>query len=214
MLSDLSRDILVIDEDPITYQILQNCFFSKDVAVHWAKTAQQALSISIEMRVVLCATPFENEDSYELLADIGHRHPNAIMFMLPSSQDQYDAFQSRNAGAVGAFFKPLSFATLESRLEEFLGIQSLGSLDNVDIPSKSDQVAKLISYQTSSPEIQDIENIVREVLPVVVEKVLRVQLQHNSILREIVEREVQDVLATEVNASLRRMVREVIDKNY
>ena len=53
MLSDMSRDILVIDEDPITYQILQNCFFSKDVAVHWAKTAQQALAITTEKLKVI-----------------------------------------------------------------------------------------------------------------------------------------------------------------
>ena len=210
--SNFSRDILIVDEDPVSYQILQNCFFSKQVVVHWAKSKAQALDLSFDMGIILCSTPFQQEDAYELMAELGHRHPKAVMFMLPENYEAYDAFQARNSGALGAFFKPLSFSSLESRLEEFLGLSSTGTLEHVSIPSRSEQVAKLISYQTASPEIEDIESIVREVLPVVVEQVLRIQLQNNSILRDMVNKVVQDVVELELSTTIQQLLHDEMKK--
>jgi len=208
-----SQTILVVDQDLISYQILQNCFFADKVEVLWAKTKQQAIDVNVEIGVILCAIPLLEDDPYDLVAELGHRHPNAAMFMLPSNYDTYDSFQARNAGALGAFFKPLSFASLESRLEEFLDVRARAELESVNVPASTEQVAKLISYQTTGPEIEDIESIVKEVLPVVVEKVLRIQLQHNSILREIVEREVQEAIEQEVGSTIQRLLEKAEKKS-
>jgi response regulator RpfG family c-di-GMP phosphodiesterase len=206
MYSKQSQTILVVDNDLISYQIVQNCFFSDNVDVRWAKTAAQALAIDAHIRVILCAIPFVKTDSYDLVAQLGHKHPKAVIFMLPIAHTSYDTFQARNAGALGAFFKPLSFSKLESRLEEFLDISSSGDLERIYIPSQSEQIAKLISYQSSNREIEDIEDIVREVLPVVVEQLLRIQLQNNSILREIIEATVQETIDKELNTTLKKLL--------
>ncbi len=208
-----TRDILVVDEDYSIYEVINNCFIHDNVMVHWAKNKSQALNVKIDMNIILCATPLNGEDSYDLLADLGHRHPNAAMFMLPLDYSSYNAFNARNAGGLGAFFKPLRYASLESRLQEFLGYTTSGNLDQVSIPSRTEQIAKLISFQTSSPIVEDIEGIVREVLPVVVEQVLRIQLQNNSALREIIEREVHEALGKEIDSILLNVSNKPSDKS-
>lgn len=184
--------IVIFDEDPLSFQQVQRAFLHHDIQVLWGDGLEQSHFQNLECAVLLVSvTVFQDyERAYEL-----HRYfPNAAMFLL-SKQDEYDAFEARNAGAVGSFFKPLNIGRIYERLIEILPGQVVdGSLDSLYIPAENTRRAKLVSFMPTSPLQDDLEAIVQDILPVVVEQVLRVQLSASTPLRNLIQEEIKTLL--------------------
>lgn len=188
--------ILLIDSDPFSYQMVQNCFPNTDVSVFWVREMEQAIGLGLQDVVVILAH-VRGEDDYELVADIKHSFPDSVLFVL-TAEDAYDFFLARNAGASGAFFTPLSAGVLQSRLEEFVYTQPKALLDGVYVPSSSEQIAKIISFSHVSPEAEDIEMLVQELLPLVVEQVLRLHLTNNTKIRSVLLDDIRRMVVEEI----------------
>ena len=187
--------ILVVDEDAVTYQLLQNCFaYENDIQIHWVCFARDAFGLQLPVRVVLIAV-YDDED-YENIADLKRFFPDAVFFVLCQSM-VYDAFLARNVGAIGAFMRPLSAAAIQSRLEEFLFEHPKPLLEQIFVPTRNEQGAKLISF---SPNVDhDVEQMVREAVPVVVEQILRLELTHPTTLRNNLLLEIRKMIQEELH---------------
>lgn len=193
--------ILIIDADPKSFLLLQTTFQGEQVQLYWVPEAA-ALTHSLPHDADVGIVLFGVEDTldYEIAFEIHQRFASAVMFIL-TEQQHYDAFEARNVGAVGTFVKPLNVIHVYQRLIELLpdrSIDATGQLDSLSIPMGTERQAKLFSFVPSSPVQDDLEALVADLLPVVVEQVLQVQLSVPSPfqkrLQEYIQQAVQDAI--------------------
>ena len=186
--------ILIVDTDPKSYQIIQKLFFNDQVSVVWGTILDTEQLNAIECSIILFSV--EQVEDYERAFEMNRRFENAVMFLL-AEQHFYDAFEARNAGAVGAFFKPLHLSRIYERIVELLPDASpneTGILDSLYVPTPSERRAKVVSFLPTSPVQDDLEAIVRDLLPLVVQQVLTVQLSTSTDLKRMLHEEISKVL--------------------
>ena len=187
------NSIVVIDPDPLSYQVVQNCFYYQAVDVSWVKKTGFLSEIPLEAKIILVV--LEGDNPYEFIADISAHYPEAILFILSNDKDSYDSFEAQNSGVVGAFFKPLHFDAVQSRLEEFLDLDDMIT-GPLEIPPLKERRASLLSFYRDTP--QDIEDIVQESLPVLIEKILQLELSGNTTLKRMISEVVREVVQEEM----------------
>lgn len=187
------NSIVVVDSDPLSYQVVQNCFYYQAVDVIWVKKLGDISEIPAGAKIVLAV--LDGDRPYDFLADISDHHPDTVLFILSSDKEGYDSFEARNAGVVGAFFKPLHFDAVQSRLEEFLDLEDMIT-GPMEIPALKERRASLLSFYRDTP--QDIEEIVQESLPVLIEKILQLQLRGNTTLKRMLTEVVREVVHEEM----------------
>lgn len=185
--------IVVIDPDPLSYQVVQNCFYYQAVDVVWIKTIGVLTGRPLGAKIILIA--LVGNRPYEFVADVSAYNPDAIIFVLSNDQNAYNSFEARNSGVVGAFFKPLHFDAVQSRLEEFLDVKD-SNTGPLEVPPLKERRANLLSFYRAAP--QDIEDIVLESLPVLIEKILQLELQGNSTLKRMISEYVHEVVQEEM----------------
>jgi len=200
--------ILIIDTDPKTFLLLQTTFQGEQVQLYWVpevSSLRQSLPNHADVGIVLFGV--QQALDYETAYEIHHRFDSAVMFIL-TEQQHYDAFEARNAGAVGTFVKPLNVVHVYQRLIELLpdtSIDATGQLDKLSMPVGTERQAKLLSFVPSSPVQDDLEALVADLLPVVVEQVLQVQLSVPSPfqkrLQEYIQQAVQEAIASSTTSS-------------
>jgi hypothetical protein len=66
----------------------------------------------------------------------------------------------------------------------------------LDVPSLKERRANLLSFYRDTP--QDIEDIVQESLPILIEKILQLELQGNSKLKRMISEYVCEVVKEEM----------------
>ena len=108
--------ILIVDFDLKSYQMVQKVF-NDNVNVVWGTILDFEQLDTIECSIILFSV--QGTEDYERAYEMNRRFENAIMFLL-AEQHLYDAFEARNAGAVGAFFKPLHLSRIYDRIVELL----------------------------------------------------------------------------------------------
>ena len=185
--------ILIVDSDPNSYQMVQKVFFNDNVEVVWGTILDAEQLDSIECSIILFAV--QEAEDYEQAFEMNRRFGNAVMFLL-AEQHLYDAFEARNAGAVGAFFKPLHLSRIYERIVELLpdsDFDDLGVLDSLYVPTTSERRAKVVSFLPTSPIQDDLEAIVQDLLPLVVQQVLTIQLSTSTDLKRILHEEILKV---------------------
>lgn len=186
--------IVIFDEDPVTFQQVQRAFLHQNVQILWGDGLELSNLQNFECALLLVAV--SAEEDYEKAYEIHRGFPNAAMFLL-ANQTEYDAFEARNAGAVGSFFKPLNVGRMYERLVEILPEQENdGSLDSLYVPTENVRRAKLVSFMPTSPLQDDLEAIIQDILPVVVEQVLRVQFSAATPLRKLLQEEIASIVDT------------------
>ncbi len=193
--------VLIIDEDPQSYHALQSALGSQSVEVLWSTSPSTLPILSREVSIVLYGV--SQHTDYEIAFDVHKRFEQAPFFIV-AEQHLVDAFEARNAGAVGTFVKPLRVVHLHKRLIELLPQQVTavqGQLDDVYIPQSHHRQAKLLSFLPSTPVQDDLEALVEELLPLVVEQVLRIQLSAQTQVR----RQLQDDIRTLIREELTKM---------
>ena len=72
------------------------------------------------------------------------------------------------------------------------------------VPAMQDRLARLVRYADSLVDQDNVESIIRELLPPVVEKVLLVQMAHNPHFRGMLERIARDVISDAVSEMLHK----------
>lgn len=188
-----TNSIVVIDSDPLSYQVVQNCFYYQAVDVFWVKNTGVMSEIPTDSKIILVV--LEGDNPYDFVADISDRHPDTIIFVLSNDKQNYDSFEARNSGVVGAFFKPLHFDAVQSRLEEFLELDEMIT-GPLEIPPLKERRASLLSFYRDTP--QDIEEIVQESLPVLIEKILQLELSGNTKLKRMISEMVRETVHQEM----------------
>ena len=184
--------IVIFDADPVTFQQVQRAFLNHNVQILWGDGLELSNLQNFECALLLVAV--SAVEDYEKAYEIHRGFPNAAMFLL-ANQAEYDAFEARNAGAVGSFFKPLNIGRMYDRLVEILPDQdSDGSLDSLYVPTENVRRAKLVSFMPTSPLQDDLEAIIQDILPVVVEQVLRVQFSAATPLRKLLQEEIASIV--------------------
>ena len=190
-----STAIVVFDHDPTSFQMVQKAFFHEHIKVFWASTFAPEQLNSIDCSIILYAV-HTNED-YEQAFEMNRRFDDAVMFLL-AEQHFYDAFEARNAGAVGAFFKPLHVSRIYERIVELLPAFTMdhdaGMLDSLYIPKASGRRAKVVSFLPTSPVQDDLEAIVADLLPLVVQQVLTIQLSTSTEIKSVLQTEIRNIL--------------------
>ena len=178
----------------MSYQMVQKVFFNDNVNVVWGTILDSEQLTTIECSIILFSV--QQAEDYEQAFEMNRRFENAVMFLL-GEQHFYDAFEARNAGAVGAFFKPLHLSRIYDRIVELLPDSThddTGTLDSLYIPAPSERRAKVVSFLPTSPVQDDLEAIVKDLLPLVVQQVLTVQLSTSTDLKHLLQEEIRTVL--------------------
>ena len=178
----------------MSYQMVQKVFFNDNVNVVWGTILDSEQLTTIECSIILFSV--QQAEDYEQAFEMNRRFENAVMFLL-AEQHFYDAFEARNAGAVGAFFKPLHLSRIYDRIVELLPDSThddTGTLDSLYIPAPSERRAKVVSFLPTSPVQDDLEAIVKDLLPLVVQQVLTVQLSTSTDLKHLLQEEIRTVL--------------------
>ncbi len=190
-----SPAIVVFDLDAASFQAVQKAFFNERIEVLWASTLDPEQLDSVNCSILLYAV-HTNED-YELAYEMNRRFEDAVMFLL-ADQHFYDAFEARNAGAVGAFFKPLHISRIYERivelLPEFTAEHDAGVLDSLYVPNAAGRRAKVVSFLPTSPVQDDLEAIVADLLPLVVQQVLTIQLSTSTEIKSVLQTEIRNIL--------------------
>ena len=193
--------ILIFDTDPTSYQVLQHAFVSEQVDILWISNSSEISMVSLNVVIVLCSV--HRRDDYEKAYDVHKYFPEAVLFLI-AEQNEYDAFEARNIGAVGVFVKPLNLMRVYERLMELLPEGSLnsskGQLDGLYLPSENARQAKLLSFMPSSPVQDDLEALVEDLLPLVVEQVFRIQLSTSTELRHQMLSDIRGLIKEELKA--------------
>ena len=193
--------ILIFDTDPTSYQVLQHAFVSEQVDILWISDIADISIVSLNVEIVLCSV--HRHDDYEKAYDVHKCFPDAVLFLI-AEQNEYDAFEARNVGAVGVFVKPLNLMRVYERLIELLPENSphssKGQLDGLFIPGEHSRQAKLLSFMPSSPAQDDLEAIVEDLLPLVVEQVLRIQLSAATEVRQQMLGDIRRLIREELEA--------------
>lgn len=190
-----SPAIVVFDLDSNSFQTVQKAFFNHSVEVIWASTLDREQLNSINCSILLYAV--QTSEDYERAYEMNRVFEDAIMFLI-AEQHSYDAFEARNIGAVGAFFKPLHISRIYERIVELLpegtADNETGMLDSLYVPRASGRRAKVVSFLPTSPVQDDLEAIVEDLLPLVVQQVLTIQLSTSTEIQAILQTEIRKIL--------------------
>lgn len=193
-----SLRIVVVDNSPLSFQQVQTSFLYENVEVIWMPKPSMVYGFRATIDVILIDV--SNVSDYDIVASIHQKHPSTAIFLL-SESEQYDAFEARNAGAIGAFLKPLSAGVIQNRLTELLPGLVPPNLDDVFVPTQAQQQAQLVSFAISSSHQNDLEAIVEELLPLVVEQVLRLQLAADTPFKQILTTEIRRIVELELQST-------------
>ena len=195
----MSAVLLVVDSDPHTEQIIRRTYSATRVSIVFARTPREALDYFKPVSVVLCAQHIGEFDGYKLVGSISEAHPTAAIFIMSDGPGLYDPAKGRLAGAIGSLMKPLTEQQLHLRLDEFL---TQDSIVNPMVPAMQDRLARLVRYTDGVVDHDNVESIIRELLPTVVEKVLLVQMAHNPHFKRMLERITREVVSEAVSQTL------------
>jgi len=195
--------LLIIDDDPRTEQEILRSFANYPIGIISVASSAEAMLVTQNVSVILCSSHIDDEDGYDVASRLCDYHPAAALFMLLNEGEKYDVKSGRTAGAIGALMKPLQADMLVIRLQEFLDINhedtTLPRQHDTAFPEES--ISTLIDYTNG---FHANEDLIRQALPEVMEKVLRIQLSHNPHFREMIERIVREIVEREVSKMLQK----------
>ena len=201
-----------------------------------AVEAEQKI-VGADLALVLSCTSLPRGNGYDLAKALRGRHPNAVIYLLAGGFEVYNADRARDAGVAGQIPKPFSAGYLRAHVDQVLGgvaraavaASSTLSLPGIPLtvdPEPSDayrppvgdeRVASFLprDYQQLplvrvDPDVVGpaIEKAIAEVLPEVVEIILRRALAVSSTFRDLVEVAVDEAVRAQLPGIAQRVVRE------
>jgi CheY-like chemotaxis protein len=223
--------VLVVDSNPQTARRVEDVLEGSAYGVAVARDASEAATLAEaqEVAVVLTSISMPRGNGYELVRAIRERHPSAIGFLLTGGFEVINRNRAESAGVHGQISRPVSLEALRSALEPVLG-----SLDGVrsavvEAPpaappppdwrptTSNERVATFLPRdKVSAPRVSvdpavvgpAMEAAILEVLPEVVEALLRRSLDSSTAFRSMVETAVDEVVRERLPAMLTGLVQE------
>lgn len=146
--------LLVIDDDPNTYQIVKDIVGEKYV-VKWGSSLNDAFAILSEdnIAVVISEVKVANEDITVPLKTLKQHHPNILTMVLTSFQDTRALIELINQGQIYRFLpKPVLKGMLEKSIQ--------ASIRHYKVMEEKPQLIKRYSVEKPQKETASISNTI------------------------------------------------------
>ena len=220
--------ILVVDSKPSTRAKVQSALTGVPVEVLSAVrlTEIEAFLLDGPISVFFCAATLPDESGYTLAKQIRGLCPDASIFLMAGGFEVYDAVRAADAGVTARLPLPLSDAGVLACLEAALGPVSAvrsGAASVAPPPplGPEERWARFVPGDLDGSEPEDLdtanlrpalEALVVELLPEVVEGVVRHTLDRSSTLRDLVASAVEDAVREQLPSIASRVADEVKKK--
>lgn len=222
--------VLVVDSNPLTARRVEDVLEGSAYGIAVARDASEAAALAEtqEVAVVLTSISMPRGNGYELVRAIRERHPAAIGFLLTGGFEVINRTRAEGAGVHGQISRPVSIEALRASLEPVLG--SLDGVRSVAVEPPPPTAAAAWRPATSGERIATflprdrneaprvsvdpavvgpaMEAAILEVLPEVVEALLRRSLDSSTAFRALVETAVDEAVRERLPAMLNGLVQE------
>ena len=220
--------ILVVDSKPSTRAKVQSALAGVPVQVLSAVRLSEVEAHLLDgpISVFFCAATLPDESGYTLAKQIRGLCPDASIFLMAGGFEVYDAARATEAGVTARLPLPLSDAGVLACLEAALGPLSAVASGAASVAPPSplggeERWAQFVpgDIDVSSSETQDLselrpalEALVVELLPEVVEGVVRHTLDRSSTLRDLVAAVVEEAVREQLPTIATRIALETKKK--
>ena len=238
-----SKTVLVVDPNPMTHRKADEAFRGSSCVVLHARDAVEAQASAAQhtIDVVLSAVGLPAGSGYELSRTLRERHPAALIYLLTGGFEVFNHDLARDCGVDGPIRRPFSPSALRVLLEDAIGpfaaadgpvslaAGDLSSLDSGAVtaplrppPPAEERLATFLprDYRELEPVSVDpevvmpaLERAILEVLPEVVEGVLRTALTSSESFRELVVAAVDEQVRQQVPDLVQRIASEQLSSD-
>ena len=124
----MPKTLLAVDDSATMRKVLEITFGGEDFRVITADGGQKALAqMSEEPVAVVIDTSLEGEDAYTLAKEVRSRDARAVIVIMASRYNPYDAARGKAAGADDFIDKPFDTASLIEKVKKAIGAREAGA---------------------------------------------------------------------------------------
>ena len=124
----MPKTLLAVDDSATMRKVLEITFGGEDFRVITADGGQKALAqMSEEPVAVVIDTSLEGEDAYTLAKEVRSRDSRAVIVIMASRYNPYDAARGKASGADDFIDKPFDTAALIEKVKKALGAREAGA---------------------------------------------------------------------------------------
>ena len=230
--------VLVVDPNPLTHRRVNEALGESGLTILIARDAVEAEQKSKDKAIslVLASAVLPRGNGYDLARSVRARCPEAVVWLLTGGFEVYNPARAAEAGVTGQITKPFSAETLREQVGSSLrpSAGGRGGSDAEDLPVEitldaaedgrayappvsGERIATFLPRDYGEvplvavdPQVigPALERAILEVLPEVVDVVLRRVLQSSSSFRDLVEGAVDEAVRAQVPAIAQRVVAE------
>jgi CheY-like chemotaxis protein len=121
------KTLLAVDDSATMRKVLEITFAGEDFRVLTAESSQKALAhMSEDPVAVVIDTSLDNDDPYTLAKQVRSRSGAAVIMMMASRYNPYDANRGRDAGADDFIDKPFDTQAFIDKMKKALGAREAG----------------------------------------------------------------------------------------
>ena len=227
--------VLVVDPNPATHRRFTDAYPSAGWTVEVARDAQEAKAVADAQPVLLAllSASIPGGSGYQLAEDLKKTHPGATVLLMTGGYEVYNRFRAEAAGVAGHLAKPFTTASLQELVAQTFGTvpsapapppapsdspaAALADVPSLQTPlTSAERVATILPRNYDDlplvavdPEVvaPALERAVLDVLPEVVEAVLRQALHGSPAFRDLVSAAVAEAVADTVPEVATRLVK-------
>ena len=123
----MPKTLLAVDDSATMRKVLEITFAGEDFRVLTAEGSQKALAhMSEDPVAVVIDTSLDGEDPYALAKQLRSRSDAAVIMMMASRYNPYDANRGRDAGADDFIDKPFDTQAFIDKMKKALGAREAG----------------------------------------------------------------------------------------
>ncbi len=123
----MPKTLLAVDDSATMRKVLEITFAGEDFRVLTAEGSQRALAhMSEDPVAVVIDTSLDGEDPYALAKELRSRSAAAVIMMMASRYNPYDANKGRDAGADDFIDKPFDTQAFIDKMKKALGAREAG----------------------------------------------------------------------------------------
>jgi len=121
------KTLLAVDDSATMRKVLEITFAGEDFRVLTAESSQKALAhMSEDPVAVVIDTSLDGDDPYALAKEVRSRSGAAVIMMMASRYNPYDANKARDAGADDFIDKPFDTQAFIDKMKKALGAREAG----------------------------------------------------------------------------------------
>lgn len=229
--------VIVVDPNPATHRRFAEAFPGAGWTVQVARDAQEAKAAAAGQPLVLAllSASIPGGNGYQLAEELRGSHPTATVILMTGGYEVYNRPRAEDAGVAGHLAKPFTAASLQDLVAQTLGsvpgtdsrsAAATGADTTLPSPSEApplhtpltstERIATILPRDYADiplvavdPEVVTpaLERAVLDVLPEVVEAVLRQALHGSPAFRDLVSAAVAEAVAETLPAVATEVVK-------